>query len=108
VGRQAAAVGVTAVFSFLGTLAILKVVQATVGFRLTAEEQETGVDLLDHGEVAYAFRERSAARPRPSSETAELAALREQLVLEATAKVLEAVRIEPLRAEDDGASQPQD
>jgi Amt family ammonium transporter len=107
VGRQAAAVGVTVAFSFLGTLAILKVVQATVGFRLSAEEQETGVDLLDHGEVAYAFRERTAARPRPSSETAELAALREQLVLEATAKVLEAVRVGS-SAEGDGAQLPQD
>ena len=57
VGRQAAAAGITLVFAFAATLAILVAVDRLVGFRVRAEAEEGGVDLAEHGETAYAFRE---------------------------------------------------
>ncbi len=96
VGRQAAAAGITVAFAFLGTLAILKLVDALVGFRLSEEAEEEGADLAEHGEIAYAFREHGGrAVVRVPEDEDELAAMRERLVLEATARVLEAVRSEP-------------
>jgi len=92
-GRQAAASGITLGFAFAATLVILKLVDRTVGFRVSAEDEETGVDLALHGELAYAFRERDRSIGRAPVELgeAELAALREQLVLEAAAKVLDSI-----------------
>jgi Amt family ammonium transporter len=93
VGRQAAAAGITLAFSFLATLAILKLVDRLVGFRVEAEAEDEGMDVAEHGESAYAFREhgRPATPPLAAMTEDELAELRERLVLEATAKVLEAV-----------------
>jgi Amt family ammonium transporter len=92
-GRQAAAAGITLAFSFLATLAILKLVDRLVGFRVSAEAEDDGVDVAEHGESAYAFREhgRPASPPIASMTDQELAELRERLVLDATARVLEAV-----------------
>ncbi|MFN2524833.1 MAG: ammonium transporter, partial [Actinomycetota bacterium] len=56
-GKQVVAVGVTLVFSFVGSLIILKVVDAIVGLRVTEEDEITGVDLAQHSEVGYAFAE---------------------------------------------------
>jgi Amt family ammonium transporter len=97
VGRQALAVVVTLVFSFAATLAILKLVDAIVGFRAAEAAEEEGIDLAEHGEVAYTWRERShtSARVPDSMTEAELSAFRERLVLEATQRVLEAVRLDP-------------
>jgi Amt family ammonium transporter len=99
VGRQAAAAGITLAFSFLATLAILKLVDRLVGFRVPAEAEDTGVDLAEHGESAYAFREhgRHAIPPLEGMTGQELAEMRERLVLEATARVLDALRTEPDR-----------
>ena len=36
---------------------ILKLVDRFVGFRVTSEAEEAGVDVAEHGESAYAFRE---------------------------------------------------
>jgi hypothetical protein len=96
-------VAVTLVFSFAATWAILKVVDVLVGFRATETAEDVGIDLAEHGEVAYTWRERSRAQGRaPDGMTdAELTALREQLVLEATERVLEAVRIDPSPARSD-------
>ena len=95
VGLQAAAALIAAAFAFLGTLLILKVVDMLVGIRVHADAEEVGTDLAEHGERAYAFREHHV-RPidRPAEDEDELAAMRERLVLEATARVLEAVRTE--------------
>jgi ammonium transporter, Amt family len=92
-GRQAAAAGITLAFSFLATLAILKLVDRLVGFRMSAEAEDDGVDVAEHGESAYAFREhgRPATPPLAAMTDDELAELRERLVLDATARVLEAV-----------------
>jgi hypothetical protein len=101
VGRQAVAAGITVAFAFLGTLAILAVVDRLVGFRLTPDAEEQGVDLAEHGEAAYALREhvgRSVVHLPDDDEG--LAAMRERLVLEATARVLEAVRTEEVARND--------
>jgi Amt family ammonium transporter len=94
VGRQAAAAGITLVFAFVATLVILRLVDRTVGFRTPEDDEETGVDLIEHGELAYAFRERDRTPGRAPLDLgeAELAVLREQLVLEATARVMESMR----------------
>ncbi|HZB02227.1 MAG TPA: hypothetical protein VE800_08985, partial [Actinomycetota bacterium] len=80
------------------TLVILKLVDRLVGFRVEAEAEDRGVDVAEHGESAYAFREhgRQGTPPIAAMTDEELAALHERLVLDATARVLEAVaREEP-------------
>ena len=59
-GRQAAAVGVTLVFSFTATWLILKVTDLLVGLRASEDDEEVGLDLSQHGEAAYAWTERVA------------------------------------------------
>jgi Amt family ammonium transporter len=94
-GRQASAVLIAATFAFVGTLVILKVVDVLVGIRLWADAEEVGTDLAEHGERAYALHERGRRLvDRIATDDGELAAMRERLVLEATARVLEAVRTE--------------
>jgi ammonium transporter, Amt family len=94
VGRQAIAVGVTFAFSFVATLVILKAIDVVTRIRVTPEEEDAGLDISEHGEVGYTLRERSTRRGRIPAEMTEpeLQALREELVLEAAAKVLEEVR----------------
>jgi Amt family ammonium transporter len=53
VGRQGILAGVTVAFSFLATLAILKITDLTVGLRVTEEHEEAGLDASQHGEIAY-------------------------------------------------------
>jgi hypothetical protein len=93
VGRQAVAAGVALGFSFAATWLILLLVDRVVGFRVTTEAEEAGVDVSEHGESAYAFREHGRhATPPPAAMTEEeLSEMRERLVLEATARVLEAI-----------------
>jgi Amt family ammonium transporter len=93
VGRQAAAIGVTLAFSFVATLAILAIVDRLVGFRVTVDAEDEGLDLAEHGESAYAFREhgRHVVPAIEAMSDRELADLRERLVLDATARVLEKI-----------------
>jgi len=56
-GTQVIAVVATIVFSFVVSLGILRFVQATVGLRVTEEEELGGVDLALHAEVGYALAE---------------------------------------------------
>ena len=42
-------------FSFVVTIIILKVLDATMGLRITEEEENTGLDLSEHGERAYSI-----------------------------------------------------
>jgi len=53
VGKQAILAGVTLAFSFVATLVILKVTDATVGLRVTEEDEDAGLDASQHGEFAY-------------------------------------------------------
>ncbi len=52
-GKQAIAVGVTLVFSFVMTLVIIKIADALVGIRVTDTDELTGLDLTQHAETAY-------------------------------------------------------
>jgi Amt family ammonium transporter len=54
-GRQGVLAGVTVVFSFVATLAILKVTDLTVGLRVSEEHEDVGLDASQHGEVGYRF-----------------------------------------------------
>jgi Amt family ammonium transporter len=55
VGVQVLAVTVTAVWSAVVTWVLLKVLAATVGLRVSPEEENEGLDLVDHGERAYSL-----------------------------------------------------
>jgi ammonium transporter, Amt family len=100
--KQAAAAGITLAFAFSATLIILKVVDLLVGFRASEDAEAEGLDLIEHGETAYVFREHGRHRVIRAPEEMtddELAELRERLVLEATARVLEAVRLSAAQVE---------
>jgi ammonium transporter, Amt family len=59
-GKQVAAVAITAAYSFGVTLVLLKLTDRLVGLRVTGDEEDTGLDLTQHREVAYTWTERSA------------------------------------------------
>jgi ammonium transporter, Amt family len=65
IGAQAIGVVATLAFSFLATLAILKVVDLLVGIRVTDEEEVTGLDLSQHAEVGYTFGDRGGQPVQP-------------------------------------------
>ncbi|WAC20862.1 ammonium transporter [Luteolibacter sp. SL250] len=50
---QFKAVGLTIVWSVVATVVIAYVVKAVFGLRPSAEDEETGLDLVDHGEQGY-------------------------------------------------------
>ncbi len=52
-GKQFALAGVTVAFSFIATMAILKITDSTIGLRVTDEHEEAGLDASQHGEVGY-------------------------------------------------------
>jgi Amt family ammonium transporter len=53
VWTQAKAVLVTIVWSGLVSLAAFKIVDLTIGLRVTEEEEREGLDISSHGESAY-------------------------------------------------------
>jgi Amt family ammonium transporter len=53
IGVQLLAVVATVAFAAVGTLAILALVQATIGARVDVPEESAGLDLSQHGEEAY-------------------------------------------------------
>ena len=70
-GKQVLAVVVTIAFSVAGTLAILKVVDATVGLRVTSDEEREGLDLNLHGEEGYLIGPSSYGRADMTVASAE-------------------------------------
>jgi Amt family ammonium transporter len=54
-GTQLVAVGATMGYSFAATLVILKVLDLTLGLRVSEEEEVLGLDIAQHGERAYVF-----------------------------------------------------
>jgi Amt family ammonium transporter len=50
---QLKAVGTTLLWSGIGTLIILKVIDVIVGLRTSTDAEREGLDLTDHGERAY-------------------------------------------------------
>jgi Amt family ammonium transporter len=53
VGRQTVLAVVTVVYSFAVTMILLKVSDVAVGLRVSEEDELTGLDLSQHGEVGY-------------------------------------------------------
>jgi len=54
-GHQALAVGSAVVFSFGGSWLLLKLVDKTIGLRVTGKEERQGLDLAQHKEAGYTF-----------------------------------------------------
>lgn len=52
--NQLIAVGFSWLIAGAGTIAILKLVDMTIGLRVSKEEEQIGLDLTQHGELAYA------------------------------------------------------
>jgi Amt family ammonium transporter len=52
-GIQALAVGVAWVYSFLVTFILLKILDWTMGLRVSEEEEDSGLDLSQHNEMGY-------------------------------------------------------
>jgi Amt family ammonium transporter len=50
---QAEAVGAVAVFAFVGSFVLLKIIDKVSPLRVTPEEEEKGLDQSQHGEAAY-------------------------------------------------------
>jgi Amt family ammonium transporter len=51
---QALAAGAAVTYAFVLTFVLAKVVHATVGLRVTEDEEYVGLDIAQHGEKAYA------------------------------------------------------
>jgi ammonium transporter, Amt family len=55
VGNQLVGVAIAWVLSIVGTLILLKIVDVTIGLRVTPEQESEGLDLTQHGEEGYDF-----------------------------------------------------
>jgi Amt family ammonium transporter len=53
--NQLVGVAIAWVISIVGTLILLKIVDVTIGLRVTAEQESEGLDLTQHGEEGYDF-----------------------------------------------------
>jgi len=53
-GKQALAIVVVALYAFTVSFVLAKLVDRVMGFRVSAEDEATGVDLTQHAETAYA------------------------------------------------------
>jgi hypothetical protein len=75
VGRQAAAVGVTLVWSFLMSLVILKLLDRVMTLRASEQDEVAGLDFSQHAETGYTLAEYgAAATPSPAEPAAPTAA----------------------------------
>ena len=63
-GRQLIAIVATLAFSLVATFLVLKLVDITIGLRVTREDEAFGLDLAQHSEVGYAFTE-AGSHPQP-------------------------------------------
>jgi Amt family ammonium transporter len=59
--NQAIAVGLAWAIAATGTLIILKLVDVTIGLRVSERDEATGLDRVEHGEEAYAFEPATAS-----------------------------------------------
>jgi ammonium transporter, Amt family len=55
VAMQLLGCGITLVYCGVLTVIILKALDATIGLRASLEDEVTGLDLTQHGEVGYNF-----------------------------------------------------
>ena len=51
--KQAIGIGVVALYSFIVTAVILKIIDAVIGLRVDAEEEQIGLDITQHEERGY-------------------------------------------------------
>lgn len=69
-GKQAFAVVVVAGYAFLASYVLAKLIDRIMGFRISAEEETSGVDFSQHAETAYAEGVHGHGAPRrPGSPT---------------------------------------
>lgn len=61
-GEQALANAVTIVFSFAVTFALLKILDAIIGIRVSEEDEYMGLDVAQHAETSYNFGEVTMGR----------------------------------------------
>jgi len=54
-GKQAAASGITTVWAFVLTVIILKAIDLVIGLRVNEADEDTGLDLSQHGEAGYSL-----------------------------------------------------
>ena len=52
-GKQFVAVGATLAWSGVISFVLAKVIDATIGLRVTPDQEEEGLDLTQHSETAY-------------------------------------------------------
>ncbi len=52
---QLVAVVASLAFAFVGSLILLKLVDATVGLRVATDDERMGLDLSEHEEAGYSF-----------------------------------------------------
>jgi ammonium transporter, Amt family len=52
-GVQAVAAAITAIYSIVASIALLKITQFAVGIRVTADAEQQGLDLVEHEERGY-------------------------------------------------------
>ncbi len=55
VGNQLVGIAIAWALSIVGTLLLLKLVDLTLGLRVSAEEEDEGLDITQHGEEGYDF-----------------------------------------------------
>jgi Amt family ammonium transporter len=79
-GTQLLAVGATMGYSLVATLVLLKVLDLTLGLRVSREEEVLGLDIAQHGERAYAYELGAGAVAIPQSAVAPLAPRLEEQV----------------------------
>ena len=65
-GKQVIGIGATLAFSFVMSMGILKLVDATIGLRVSEEDEVSGLDLAQHSEVGYAISEGGTSMPSAS------------------------------------------
>ena len=53
-GKQTLAIVVVALYAFTVSFVLAKLIDRVMGFRLSAEDETTGVDFTQHAETAYA------------------------------------------------------
>jgi Amt family ammonium transporter len=53
--NQLIGVAIAWALAIVGTLLILKIVDVTIGLRVTEDDEIQGLDLSQHGEEGYAF-----------------------------------------------------
>jgi Amt family ammonium transporter len=61
-GKQLLAVGATLVWSFVASYVLARVIDATIGLRVTPDQEAEGLDVTQHSESGYAFGDISMGR----------------------------------------------